>query len=67
MNNSKKFWFVVGSQELYGDEALSQVQENAQNITDGLNSEGDLPFEIELQTKLAISSDVITEIMKEAN
>jgi L-arabinose isomerase len=31
MNNSKKFWFVVGSQELYGDEALSQVKENAQN------------------------------------
>jgi hypothetical protein len=25
-------------------------------VTDGLNSEGDLPFEIELQTKLAISS-----------
>src|SRR5699024_8532988 len=64
---TKKFWFVIGSQELYGDDALKQVKQNAQDITDELNAKAELPFEIELQTKLAISADVITGIMKEAN
>ncbi|MGJ5912582.1 L-arabinose isomerase [Staphylococcus equorum] len=67
MATTKKFWFVIGSQELYGDDALAQVKQNAQNITDELNAQAQLPFEIELQTKLAISADVITDIMKEAN
>lgn len=67
MTNIKKFWFVVGSQALYGEQALDQVKQNAQNIADGLNKSKILPFEIELQPKLAVSADVITEIMKEAN
>ncbi|RIO66152.1 hypothetical protein BUZ85_15890, partial [Mammaliicoccus sciuri] len=35
MTNIKKFWFVVGSQALYGEQALDQVKQNAKNITDG--------------------------------
>lgn len=67
MKKSKIFWFVVGSQELYGDEALAQVKHNAETIVETLNNTAYLDFEIKLQEKLAISSDVIKNIMKEAN
>lgn len=67
MKKSKVFWFVVGSQELYGDEALAQVKHNAETIVETLNNTADLDFEIKLQEKLAISADVIKNIMKEAN
>ncbi|MGS0650327.1 L-arabinose isomerase, partial [Staphylococcus arlettae] len=67
MAENKKFWFVVGSQALYGEEALDQVKSNAQDIANELNNKADLPFEIELQPQLATSADVITQIMKEAN
>lgn len=67
MKKSKVFWFVVGSQELYGDEALAQVKHNAETIVETLNNTADLDFEIKLQEKLAISANVIKNIMKEAN
>lgn len=40
-------WFVVGTQHLYGNEALSQVKKNAEQIVQHLNSQN--PF---LQIKL---------------
>ncbi|MCG7339159.1 L-arabinose isomerase [Staphylococcus sp. ACRSN] len=67
MTTEKKFWFVVGSQALYGDEALEKVKADAQDITDYLNMHADLPFDIELQVQLATTADTITQIMKEAN
>ena len=67
MSNQKEFWFFVGSQELYGDEALNQVKANAQTIVDTLNKEGNLPYPIKLKEELAISQDVIKSVMKEAN
>ncbi|MEB8127462.1 L-arabinose isomerase [Staphylococcus succinus] len=67
MTNNKKFWFVIGSQELYGKEALEQVREDAQVIADYLNENGNLPFKLELHEQLATSADVITDIMKEVN
>ncbi|HAP8817997.1 L-arabinose isomerase [Enterococcus faecium] len=62
----KEFWFVVGSQHLYGEEALKTVKMNAQAIVKGLNDSGKLSYPIVLQD-LAVTSDKITEIMKEAN
>jgi L-arabinose isomerase len=62
----KEFWFVVGSQELYGEEALKDVKANAQKITDALNESGVLPYTLKLQD-LAVSADKITSIMKEVN
>lgn len=62
----KQFWFVVGSQHLYGEEALAQVKANAQKMTDELNNSGVLPYPIVLQD-LAVSADKITSIMKEVN
>lgn len=39
-------WFVVGSQHLYGPEALAQVAQNAQVIVDSLNESNKLPVNI---------------------
>ncbi|SNZ17422.1 L-arabinose isomerase [Terribacillus aidingensis] len=60
------FWFVVGSQGLYGEESLAEVKANAQTMTDALNDSGVLPYPIVLQD-LAVSENKITTIMKEAN
>src|SRR5690625_2877163 len=62
----KEFWFVVGSQHLYGEEALQEVKANAQKITDALNESGVLPYPIKLQ-ELAVNTEKITNIMKEVN
>lgn len=67
MSEEKVFWFLVGSQELYGEEALKKVESNAQTIVDTLNKEGNFPFKIQLKDELAISQDIITSVMKEAN
>ena len=34
----KEFWFVVGSQHLYGEETLAEVRAHAQAMTDALNA-----------------------------
>ena len=44
MNN--KFWFVVGSQHLYGPEVLEEVNRHAVSMTRGWNADGCIPFEI---------------------
>ncbi len=41
----KEFWFVVGSQHLYGEEALREVKKHAQEMVDELNENGQLPYQ----------------------
>ncbi|MDU1751839.1 MAG: L-arabinose isomerase [Enterococcus faecium] len=62
----KEFWFVVGSQHLYGEEALREVKKHAQEMVDELNENGQLPYPIRLQ-ELAVTADTITKIVKEVN
>lgn len=62
----KEFWFVVGSQHLYGEEALREVKKHAQEMVDELNENGQLPYPIRLQ-ELAVTADTIAKIMKEVN
>lgn len=62
----KEFWFIVGSQHLYGEVALLEVKKDAQVIVDGLNNSGKLSYPVILQ-ELAVTADKITEMMKEAN
>ncbi|MBJ0684820.1 L-arabinose isomerase [Enterococcus faecium] len=62
----KEFWFVVGSQHLYGEEALREVKKHAQEMVDELNENGQLPYPIRLQ-ELAVTADTITKIMREVN
>lgn len=62
----KEFWFIVGSQHLYGEQTLLTVKQDAQAIVSELNNSKRLPYPIVLQ-ELAVTTDGITELMKEVN
>lgn len=62
----KEFWFVVGSQQLYGEETLKEVKNQAEHITNALNESGVLPYPLVLK-ELAINTEEITSLMKEVN
>lgn len=61
-----EFWFVVGSQFLYGPETLEQVALHARTMTDGLNKKGLLPTNVIYKSTVK-SADEITQVIKEAN
>jgi len=61
-----QFWFAVGSQHLYGPEALEQVAANARAIVAGLNGGGALGYELVLKPVLTTPED-IRRFMIEAN
>ncbi|MFD1465136.1 L-arabinose isomerase [Lapidilactobacillus mulanensis] len=61
-----KFWFIVGSQALYGDDDLKSVEKDAKEIVAGLNKSGQLPYPVEFK-EVAIDAANITSAMKEAN
>ena len=41
-----EFWFVTGSQHLYGEETLKQVAIDSRAIVDELNGTGKMPCHI---------------------
>ncbi|MCT8390167.1 L-arabinose isomerase [Leuconostoc holzapfelii] len=61
-----KFWFVTGSQFLYGPEVLNQVEADSRKIVDKLNASHALPYPIEFKT-VGVTADNITATMKAAN
>lgn len=60
-----EFWFITGSQHLYGPEVLKQVAEDSQAITEGLNKSGEMPCRIVYKPVVKTPSE-ITKIFKEA-
>ncbi|MDH2999784.1 L-arabinose isomerase [Chelonobacter oris] len=58
-------WFVVGSQHLYGEKALQQVEQNAKEITKYLNSKN-LFVNIKLKP-VSITSEDILALCRAAN
>jgi L-arabinose isomerase len=64
--NAPKFWFVVGSQFLYGAETLAKVEQNARAMVDGLNNSGDLPWAVELRGVMKTSEE-IDQAVRDAN
>lgn len=61
-----KFWFAIGSQDLYGEEALRKVAEHGRIMVDGLNKSGVLPFEVVLMPTL-IDNVSIRKTFNDAN
>jgi L-arabinose isomerase len=59
-------WFVTGSQHLYGDEVLKQVDKDSQAIVAGLGKSADMPIKIVFKPVLT-GPDAITKICQEAN
>lgn len=66
LKNEYEFWFVVGSQHLYGDDALKVVEDNTKEIVNYLNENGNLGYKV-VYKDIATTAETITEIMKEAN
>lgn len=62
----KEFWFITGSQFLYGPEALAEVEKDAHEIVEKMNNAKTLPYPIVFKL-VATTVENITEIMKEAN
>ena len=61
---SKEFWFVVGSQDLYGEDVLKTVAERAAEMAAWLSEKLLYPL---IYKVTAMSSNQITSVMKEAN
>ncbi|MDU5268533.1 MAG: L-arabinose isomerase, partial [Varibaculum cambriense] len=61
-----KVLFLVGSQELYGEETLRQVCAQSQEICEVLNESGDLPLKVEGHPIL-VDSNSMAQAISDAN
>lgn len=61
-----QFWFIAGSQHLYGPEVIKQVEAHAEIIADGLQGAKEIPCSVVYKGTVK-SPDEITEIIKNAN
>ena len=59
-----EFWFVVGSQTLYGEEVLATVARRAEEMAQKLSAVLPYPLKYKVTAK---SSAEITQVVKEAN
>lgn len=58
-------WFITGSQHLYGDETLRQVDADSQQVVAGLNGAG-LPIKLVFKPVLT-TPDAITQMLSDAD
>ena len=63
---AKQFWFVVGSQFLYGPEVLETVAKRAAEMAEKMTDSGLLPAELVYKATVKTNAE-ITQVMKEAN
>lgn len=61
-----EFWFVTGSQHLYGPETLKQVAEDSIKIAEGLDKDTSIPFKVVFKPVLT-TPDAISKLCAEAN
>ncbi len=61
-----EFWFVVGSQFLYGPEVLETVEQRAKEMTEQLNASGNLPCRLVYKVTAKTNRE-ITDVVREAN
>lgn len=61
-----EFWFVVGSQSLYGDEVLATVDARAKEMAEKFSKAAEIPCKVVY--KITVKSEAeCTRVMKEAN
>jgi L-arabinose isomerase len=66
LNKPYQFWFVVGSQHLYGPEVLLEVAQHAKAMTHGFNLDERIPFEI-ISKGVVTTPDEIRDLCIAAN
>ncbi len=59
-------WFITGSQHLYGEKTLKQVDHNSREIVNGLNGSSKILVQLVHKTVLT-TPDAIANMMQEAN
>lgn len=66
--NFKDFevWFVTGSQDLYGEETLRQVEADAKEVARSLNERSEIPVTVVFKPVMT-SADAIRRLILEAN
>jgi L-arabinose isomerase len=62
----REYWYVTGSQHLYGAETLRQVADDARQVVDGLNAGGRLPGPLVLKP-VVTTAEAIRAVCLEAN
>ncbi len=60
------FWFVTGSQHLYGEETLHEVNEHTQKMVEGFNQDKEISYIIEWKA-VVTTSEEIRNILQAAN
>jgi L-arabinose isomerase len=66
MLKNYEFWFVTGSQLLYGEETLKQVASDCEIIVDHLNASGLLPCKLVNKT-IVLNNKSAADTVREAN
>ena len=61
-----EFWFVTGSQNLYGEETLREVEANTKTIVESLDGDSALSYRIVFKDVLK-DADSILRLVREAN
>ncbi|NRF92955.1 L-arabinose isomerase [Paenibacillus frigoriresistens] len=64
--SDKVFWFVTGSQHLYGPETLLQVEEHSKQITEGIDRDSSIPSRLIFKPVLT-TPDAIRRLCLDAN
>mgnify|MGYP001249732612 CR=1 FL=1 len=66
LSKSYVFWFVTGSQHLYGPETLKEVENHAHAMVEGLNRDPEIPFQLVMKPVLT-TPEAIRRLCLEAN
>ena len=61
-----KFWFIVGSQTLYGEEVIKTVDKRGKEMADKMSNSGLLPWKLEYKCTVKSNEEII-DIIKKAN
>ena len=58
-----QFWFLAGSQHLYGEETLRQVREHAKTIADSLNAAEEIPAQVVYKPIVTTPDEILATMM----
>ena len=61
-----ELWFITGSQHLYGEETLRQVDQNSREIADALSRSSSIPVKVIFKSVLTTPEEILA-LCQEAN
>ncbi len=61
-----EFWFVTGSQHLYGEDSIREVDRHSRIISDRLSGDSAIPYKVVFKP-VVTASDATRKLLREAN